>query len=240
MRPGRASLSFVVLAAGLATAVHATETCRLTDEATKACAGTCGPTQLVEYGCVSVDGDVVGNWSTCTRRLGQWTDSDTFTPFPFDQWVPATDRTQGQWVWEETGFLQTRAFCKPPTGPADALMPWVTGGCLGEAVESLRSVTGHFRLHNYVARLHVECRDALGTPGSYGELGIPNRADEHAETNDCMKSVTIPTCSWLTGMRRARHGIKVVRAIGGNRGVIFTGGWNNDRVVSKSEKSVWA
>ena len=119
MRPGRVALSFVALAAGLATAVHATETCRLTDEATKACAGTCGPTHLVEYGCVSVDGDVVGNWSTCTRRFGEWSDCEgptpytgswpadrncsTFTPFPFGQWVtddrsiPRTIRTDYAW-----------------------------------------------------------------------------------------------------------------------------------------------
>ena len=44
-RPGHATL-LIVLAAGSATAVHATEACRLTDEATKACAGTRGPTHL--------------------------------------------------------------------------------------------------------------------------------------------------------------------------------------------------
>eukprot|EP01043_Picozoa_sp_COSAG02_P032980 COSAG02_NODE_2228_length_9446_cov_10.277201_1_plen_2860_part_01 len=193
MPPG--SLSCVVLVVAFATAVHTTEPCRLTDEATKACAGTCGPTQLVEYGCVSVDGDVVGNWSTCTRRLGQWTDSDTFTPFPVDEWFPAADWTQGQRVWD---FCGSRAY-----RPSDETL-WISGGCLGEAVESLRSVTGHFRLHNYVARLHAQCRDAHGTPPANPSLGVfyPNAADAYTETNDCRLAGGQP-CHWLDGEERA-------------------------------------
>eukprot|EP01047_Picozoa_sp_COSAG01_P003106 COSAG01_NODE_89_length_27311_cov_22.687061_12_plen_482_part_00 len=153
----RAALVIVAVAVSVTTAAAS---CTLTNNATKACSGTCAPHQLVEHGCVTLDGNVEGNWSTCTRAKQQVSGNWADIPFYGSGSNPRDSEDDGYCV----------------IGTVDA----------PQLVDSLRSVTGHFRLHHYGRR--------TPTPGHRAQVSA-NRCGSEINWN-CVRYGTTESGVW--------------------------------------------